>query len=226
MGLVEEIIRSSGLLSDVSDNGQYVFAHRSIQEYLAAEEIQKSDYGNDFLLDHAVHTEWRQVILFYATALEQRHVNSFLPMLSQRNPELAAYCLAGAKASDTIACAVLDALDPIKGADLAALAAANMSPRLSVQEIAIDRLEKALARSDSPLSAISGEIDGFLPLLSSLAGTNAAQIAALVPQVTDQIPNDPRLVEPLWRCLAAPGIENLPASYAIVRRLLVLAIGK
>lgn len=35
--------------------------------------------------------------------------------------------------------------------------------------------------------------------------------------------SDPRLVEPLWRCLAAPGIENFGGCATIVRRLVDLA---
>jgi hypothetical protein len=74
------------------------------------------------------------------------------------------------------------------------------------------------------LSAISGDVDTLLPLLNSLAGTNAAEIAGLVPALIAQIPDDPRLADPLWRCLAAPGIEALPqAPEAIVSRLLTIA---
>jgi hypothetical protein len=219
---VEEIILRSGLLSDVGETGQYVFAHRSIQEFLAAEELRLTD-GDKFILDKANDPEWRQVIQFYSVDLEQRHVNKFLPKLSQRNQELAGYCLAGAKVSDHAASTVLDALHPVDGVRLAALAAATMSPRVSVQRMAIGQLEQVLSSPNSPLSAISGDVDALLPLLGSLAGTNAAQIAGMVPQLIQHVPDDPRLVEPLWRCLTAPEIDSLPASHTIVERLLVLA---
>ena len=73
-------------------------------------------------------------------------------------------------------------------------------------------------------SAVTADVDGMLPLLNSLAGTNAAQIAALVPQIVSNLPDDPRLVEPLWRCLTAPSIERLAECRAIVQRLLHLVI--
>jgi hypothetical protein len=218
-----EIVERSGLLVDVGDGNRYVFAHRSIQEFLAAERLRLSG-DSAFLLDRATDPEWRQVIQFYAVGLEQEQANQFLPRLAERNPELGGYCLAGATPSDDVARTVLDGLEPIDDLRLTALAAATMSPRVPVQDMAIDRLRRVLAGPDSPLSAIIGEVDTLLPLLNSLAGTNAAEIAGLVPAIIAQIPDDPRLVEPLWRCLAAPGVEALAhARAAIVSRLLTLA---
>jgi hypothetical protein len=219
---VNEILERSGLLNDVAENGQYVFAHRSIHEYLVAEELQISDEGS-FLLDRALSESWRQVIQFYTAALEQRQVSVFLEQLSQLNPELAGFCLGNAKASDQAASIILDAIEPTDGIRLRALAAATMSPRVAVQRMAVDRLKDAISRPLSPLTAIKGEVDGMLPLLGSLAGTNAAEIAALVPHIIRHVPDDPRLVDPLWRCLAAPDIEKLPACHFIVQRLLALA---
>ncbi len=219
---VEEIINHSGLLGDVGEGAQYLFAHRSIQEFLAAEQLLVAGEGG-FLLERADNPEWRQVIQFYAVGLEQQQANEFLPDLAARNPELAGYCLAGARPSDNVAATVLDGLAPVDGVRLTALAAATMSPRISVQQMAIERLRQALSSPDSPISALGGEIDALLPLLNSLAGTNAAEIAALVPQIIEQCPDDPRLIDPLWRCLAAPGIETHPACRAIVLRLLGLA---
>jgi hypothetical protein len=219
---VEEIIQRSGLLSDVGEGGRYVFAHRSIQEFLAAEELRLAGDGG-FLLSRARDPEWRQVTQFYAAGLEQWQANEFLPELSLRNPELAGFCLASAKESDEVAATLLSALQQPSSLQLPALAAATMSPRVSVQQMAINDLQHALSGPHSPLSTISGDVDGMLPLLNSLAGTNAAQIAGLVPQIIEQVPDDPRLVEPLWRCLTAQGIESLSASRAIVGRLLALA---
>lgn len=219
---VGEIIERSGLLVDVGEDSRYIFAHRSIQEFLAAERLRLAA-DSDFLLERAADSEWRQVVQFYAVGLEQDQVNEFLPRLAERNPELAGYCLAGATPSNDVARVVLDHLEPIDAIRLTALAAATMSPRVPVQQMAIDRLQRVLASADSPLAAISGEVDALLPLLNSLAGTNAAEIAGLVPALIAQIPDDPRLVDPLWRCLAAPGIEALPAAVAIVRRLITVA---
>jgi NACHT domain len=219
---VEEIIQRSGLLADVGESGRYIFAHRSIQEFLAAEEAKLTD-DETFLLAEAENPEWRQVIQFYTASLEQRKVNTFLAQLSQHNQELAGYCLASAKSSDNVAALVLGALNSHDGVGLSALAAATMSPRISVQKMAIDLLRRALSSPDSPVSALNGQVDVMLPLLNSLAGTNAAEIAGLVPQLIKHIPDDPRLTEPLWRCLTAPGIEAQPASCALVERLLMIA---
>lgn len=221
VAFVEEIIERSGLLVVVGE-ARYLFAHRSIHEYLASERLRLTgDAG--FLLDRAVDPEWRQVTQFFAAGIEQEQANEFLSLLARGNSELAAYCLAGAAPSDQVAHFVLDRLEPVDGIRLTALAAATMSPRVSVQAAAIDRLRRTLADAAGPLTAISGEVDSLLPLLNSLAGTNAAEIAGLVPAIIEQIPDDPRLVDPLWRCLAAPGIEELPEAAAIVGRLLTLA---
>jgi len=222
---VEEIIQRSGLLTYVGEPGRYVFAHRSIQEFLVADELQEANRPN-FLLTRADDLEWRQVVQFYSAGLKQRQADAFLPMLARENPELAGYCLAVAKVSDHVAATVLSTLQPVNRVELAALAAATMSPRLSVQKIAINRLKQVLSGPGSPLSAISGEVDALLPLLNSLAGSNAAEIAEFVPQIIEHIPDDPRLVEPLWRCLTIQGIERLPACYAIVGRLLILATSR
>lgn len=223
-GMVTEIIRRSGLLTDVGEGGTYVFAHRSIQEFLVAEQLKMRTDGGTVLLSRATEREWRQVVQFYAAGMEQQQIGGFLEDLSGRNPELAAYCLAGAKPSTEVAVVVLDGLDPVNDVRLAALAAATMSPRVPVQELAIGRLRDALTDSGHTLSVGTADVDGMLPLLGSLAGTNAAQIAALVPQIIAPMPDDPRLVEPLWRCLTAPGIERLPESGAIVARLLNLVM--
>lgn len=219
---VDEIVDRSGLLSDVGENARYVFAHRSIQEFLAAEKLRLSG-ESDFLLDRAVDAEWRQVIQFYSAGLEQDQANAFLAVLAERNPALAGYCLASATPSDAVAETVLGALRPVDYQSLPALAAATLSPRQSVQRMAIDALRAALLSPDSPLSGLSGEVDALLPLLDSLAGTNVADIAAMMPGTLAQVPDDPRLVAPLWRCLAAPGIERSSTVAAIISRLLALA---
>ncbi len=219
---VEEIVVRSGLLSDVGENARYVFAHRSIQEFLAAEKLRLSGDA-EFLLDRAADAEWRQVIQFYSAGLEQDQANAFLAPLAERNPALAGYCLASATPSDNVAQVVLHRLRPVDYQRLPALAAATLSPRLSVQRMAIDELRAALLSPDSPLYGLSGEVDALLPLLDSLAGTNAADVAALMPGLLAQVPDDPRLVAPLWRCLAAPGIEQSTAVPGLVSRLLALA---
>jgi NACHT domain len=220
--MVAEIIERSGLLSRITETDEataFVFAHRSIQEYLAAEQLRK-DHDDVFLLSRAVDQEWRLVTQFYTAGQEQRQVDTFLDSLAAGNPELAASCLAGAKPSTDVAASVLRRLEPLDAARLAALATATMSPRVPVQEMAIDRLKRALTEEHG--FYVQYSIEGLLPLLHSLAGTNAADIAALMPRFMD-LSDDPRLVEPLWRCLSIPGIEKLPACRSIVGKLLSIA---
>lgn len=224
-GFVREIVERSGLLNDVSEAGQFGFAHRSIQEYLTAEELLLLPEGSSTLRGRAADQEWRQVILFYTAALEQRAADGFLRELANRNVALAGHCLAGAQPSNEVATLILDSLVAADPVHVAALIAATMSPRRAVQDMAVGKLEaQLLASMGEVTSAFSGDVEGMLPLLRSLAGSNTARIAALVPEIVANIPDDPRLVEPLWRCLAAPEIESQPACRTIVERLLTIAM--
>jgi hypothetical protein len=223
--LVAEVADRSGLVNDVSEAGHYVFAHRSLHEHLVAEELLALPDGETTLLDRATDPEWRQVVLFFAAALEQRRADVFLPALATRSVTLAGHCLAGSVPSDHVAEPILDGLLIDDTAHLTALVATTTSPRRSVQEMAVTRLENQLNVSMHTVRrAFKGDVEGMLPLLGALAGSNAARIAALVPQIVAGVPDDPRLVEPLWRCLIVAGIEKDPACRAIVERLLVIAM--
>jgi hypothetical protein len=91
--------------------------------------------------------------------------------------------------------------------------------------MAIEEFKQFIADSAGTFSAVSTGVDGTLPLLASLTSTNAAEIAALVPQLIQNLPDDPRLVGPLWQCLSASGIENTKEQCsAIAQRLLTLVI--
>lgn len=223
-GFVAEIIKHSGLLSDVDDNGRYIFAHRSIQEFLAAEELRQLG-GDQFLIAKANDLHWQQTIQFYTAGRVARQIDEFLRELAACNVELAGYCLQAAKPSDDAARAVLDALEPVTtDARLKALAAASRSSQPLVRKMAIEQLKGVIVATERLLTLRPG-IEGMLPLLDSLAGTNAAEIAALVPNVIRHLADDARLVGPLWQCLNAPDIELRTAECsAIVERLLMLAM--
>jgi hypothetical protein len=224
-GLVGEIIKHSNLLTPLEHSDLYFFAHRSIQEFLAAEQLQHQPDGDAFLLDRSTDMNWRQAILFYTAGREPAQVDEFITKLAARNSDLAAYCLRAAGASDEAAAAVLDALNPITDARVNALAAASRSPRVPVRRMAIAKLKEFITDRKGALSVTVTSIDDMLPLLESLADTNAGEIAALVPDVIRTMPDDPRLVTPLWQCLSADGIEVLREECAeIVRRLLRMAI--
>jgi hypothetical protein len=229
---VTEVIDRAGLLISISEEGTFIFAHRSIQEYLAAEELQR-DYaeGMRFLRSKATDPEWRQVTLFFASG-DQPQLDDFLRDLATHNLELAVHCLAGANASDEVASEILQTqvarLHAPAGvaSGLGAMLSATISPRRTVRNLAIGHVQDVLLDRHLRLDIgqLGGEIDGAFPVLQALAGANAAKIASLVPALAANIPDDPRVVGILWRCLTAPSIEHEQASRQIVTRLLDLAI--
>ncbi|HLK01834.1 MAG TPA: NACHT domain-containing protein [Streptosporangiaceae bacterium] len=224
-GLVDEIIKHSSLLTAQEHSDLYFFAHQSIQEFLAAEELQHQPDGDAFLLARATDMNWRQAVQFYTAGREAGQVDDFITELAKRDSELAAYCLRAAGPSDAAARAVLDALKPITSTRLNALAAASRSPRVPIQRMAISELKRFITDSRDAFSTAGTSIDGMLPLLESLADTNAGEIAALVPHVIRDLPNDPRLVGPLWQCLSADGIErHATEADEIVRRLIAMVM--
>jgi len=219
---VEEIINHSGLLSDAGREKLWHYAHRSIQEFLAAQEL-RLDTDDRFLLAKAEALSWRQVAQFYTVGQEARQVDGFLRELAKHNPELAVRCLQGARPSVAAAQAVLDTLRLTTRDSVAALAAATRSPRPAIQKLAISRLKAAILAPDGPFAAVGMSIDELLPLLESLASTNVADIVAILPPVLSRLPDDPRLVAPLWKCLSADGVESHRNEWNdIVGRLLAL----
>jgi hypothetical protein len=223
--LVDEVITHSGLLTPVGYGNLWHFSHRSIQEFLTAEELRLRGDGDAFLLGKAGDLNWWQAIQYYTAGQEARQVDAFIRDLAKLDGELAAHCLQAAKPSDGAARAVLDALTPIMDARVGALAAASRSPRTSVQSMAVEEFKQFITESEGGFSAVSTGIEGMLPLLESIASTNAGEIAALVPQVIENLADDPRLVGPLWQCLNANGIELRQAECsAIVLRLLTLVM--
>jgi hypothetical protein len=204
---VEEIITHSGLLASAGRDDDWHYAHRSIQEFLAAQEL-RLDGAADFLLDRADALDWRQAIQFYAVGRESRQIDAFLHSLAIRNPELAVRCLQACRPSVPAAREVLDQLTASSREAVTALAAATRCPLETVRALAIARLKEAILDPHGVFNDASLEIEEMLPLLDSLTRTNAADIAAVLPSVMDRVPDDPRLVRPLWQCLNADGFEN------------------
>jgi len=142
---VAEIIDRSGLIVATSDTG-YIFAHRSIQEYLASEELVRAGAdGARTLLERATDPEWRQVIVYYAAQLDMPRADGFLQALHALDLNLATRCLAVADASDESARVVLDALGQDDPAHVESLVnVATTAPRESVRQMAVGRLEYRL----------------------------------------------------------------------------------
>ncbi len=230
--IVDEIIERSGLVTEVSDE-RYVFAHRSIQEYLVAEELGLSGQdGTDFVLAHAAATEWRQVVLFVTAAADQRVVGPMLTQLATADVALAGQCLNGADAPDEAARPIIDKLARLTTRQgplipvLAALLAATGSPRVPVQEYAISVAVRVLAelpRGRALVTLLGGDTAAVTRVIATLAASDAIEIAALVPALAESVPGDAQLVEPLWRSLATPSLPDETAA-EIIRLLLGLAI--
>lgn len=240
--LVREIRDNAGLIqapperhARVAHDERYLFAHRSIQEYLVAVQLQRhGDKGVEFLLDRATDQSWRQVILFYA-ALDHEHRVALVRGLADRNPELAGQCLAVTTVPVEMAEPILDRLQHEVQAgnavelNLRALTAATRSTQQPVREAAVARVRDALADDETVAQLrrlLALDVDQVLRVLTALAESNSIRIVALVPRLLDLIPpEDLRLVAPLWRCLATPRIEEHPNTVtATIRTLLVIAM--
>jgi hypothetical protein len=257
---VDEIIEHSGLLADISDGEResFLFAHRSIQEYLVADELARLDEaGARILLDRARlfavnnrDLDWRQVIVFYAAMRDQRQVSPFLHELAVSNLVVAGTCLAGADCTDEVALSILNSLkarldttrgeEGSVGPELGALTAATASPRPTVASAAVARMlsfiESVIAASGSTnpspdgaenqIRAV-GDFEAWIRVLTVLADSPTGSVAPIVARIAEVVPGDPRLVEPLWRCLAVPGADDYPEALAvIVESLLNLATDK
>jgi hypothetical protein len=221
---VEEIITHSGLLTGAGRDDNWHYAHRSIQEFLGAQEL-RLDNDAGFLLDRADSLDWRQAIQFYAVGQESQQIDAFLRALANRNPELAVRCLQACRPSVPAAQEVLDHLRPNTREAVTALAAATRCPLEAVRTLAIASLKEAILDPEGVFNDANLELEELLPLLVSLTRTNAADIAAVLPMVMDRAPDDPRLVRPLWQCLSADGIEDpehVEACAQVIRRLLTL----
>jgi hypothetical protein len=242
---VDEVIERSGLLSPVVEDS-YEFAHRSIQEHLVASELLRTgEEGLRRLRERATDRDWRQVVVFFTAAADQRVVSPLLTELADVDPVLAGGCLAGADCLDSNALPILDRLAGLlRDGDrdlalpaMAALLSASTSPRPTVQEAARDLIYRTLAGvadQSEALRPLGGDAEAVLGVISMLvdrAGP-APMGRALVAELSAIVPDDPRLVAPAWRALNDPalirsidtGAEADEATGRLVDRLLVLAM--
>jgi hypothetical protein len=224
-----EIIDRSGLLKPASGQDEYVFAHRSIHEYLiAAEFIREPTAGSAELLRRANDRLWQNIIELFVS-LDLPNLDSFIEGLAGQNLPLAGYCLAGAPVSPEVASGVLQRLFDVLhgGTDVAlhlpALVAAVRSPRSEISAEAVLLVSEALLGPavGAELNRLAGDPDVLVVLLNALSETNRAEIAALVPGLASLLPpEDTRVIAPLWRSLAVTGMMYSPAATPVAARLL------
>jgi hypothetical protein len=243
---IQEIIDRSGLLS-VAPEDRYEFAHPSIQEHLVADELLRcGEDGRRHLRDSARHRDWRQVVVFYLAAAHQRVVSPLLRELADEDVILAGECLAGADCTHDDARPILEKLAAmLRGGNrdqilpaLAALLSATLSPRPTVKEAAKDVIYNSLlteiTNEAGAVSALGGDIEGVLGIITMLVDRagQAPMSRRLLSRLSAIAPDDPRLVEPLWRLVTSPAARQAPAPDPdadpeladFVARLLTLAM--
>ncbi|WP_244236155.1 NACHT domain-containing protein [Micromonospora inaquosa] len=235
---VDEIIDRSGLLSRVADE-QYEFVHRSLQEHLvAAELLRQRDDGLRLLRERAMEREWRRVVLFYTATADQAFVTGFIEDLADVDPALACACLAGADCLNPVGFSVLERMagplrdprPPVMLPALAAVLSATASPRAAIRDAARDLaftwLTKVAGEADAA-DALGGTHETLLDVVTMLVERlGESSISRLmVTRLVGVVPDDPRFVEPLWRCLRTvegAGTDD-PSLVPLVDRLLRLA---
>lgn len=234
---VDEIVKRSGLLTRITAK-TYTFAHRSIQEYLIAAQLRdREPNGVDLLLARAADRDWHQVVIFFAAG-DTSIVEDFVTRLYARDRELAIRCLANVETQnintlaermlteftdDTLAAPDFDAIVSTR---LAAVLHACRAVPEPVRDKAIACAGRLLHRIDTANFTLAvGGYDNLLRVLTELVATNATEVASLVPAFAESIPDDPRLVPALWRCLNVLDHEASPeACRKLIARLLVIAM--
>lgn len=213
---VREIIHHSGLLTRVSEDDTYVFAHRSIHEYFTALQVARSAaQGAGMLLERAGQLRWRQVIVFFAS-MDHDQVEPFLKELRGRNLELAGQCIPGAQvvsqalAEETADALVRDIRAGNAATALAALVSMTHSQRDQIRAMALTRVQQVLTE------VLGGEVrqlrglkeEDLVEVLGKLAITGSLEVVPVCLGLSRLIANATDTIGPLWHCLATAGIEQ------------------
>lgn len=230
--LVNEIIGQSGLLTEVSDEGHLILAHRSIHEFLAATELsQAGEEGVAEILHRAADPEWRQVVLVFA-ALDHAPIRPFFEELAARDTDLAGHCLAVADVGLDLAQPVLDSLaERFRGGGaaaplaLAALMSAARSPDDDVRTAATDTVRVLVTwMADDPLLRLDSDEQALLRVIETLSQADVAPVAGLMARLAALVPDQPAVVGPLWRCLPVVAEVDREAGRTLVGQMLSMAM--
>ncbi|WP_173079139.1 NACHT domain-containing protein [Phytohabitans rumicis] len=228
---VDEIVSKAGLVFEASEDGLLAFSHRSIHEFFVAEQLLRMEEESLPLIgEKAAHDAWRQSLMFVAAGAQ--NTDKVLLQIFGSSPELAGYALAGARASKRVADEILETLaDQVASAGQAtvlvpALLAATRSPEVETRDTAIQLIKGLLEVSSQKdlVAMFGGDIYGVLQVLGDVANSNSPRVVALASTLMTAVPNNRRLVGPLWRCLNTYGIEDEPECKLFVSRLLNLAM--
>lgn len=231
-GLVHEIVERSGLLRRDVD-GRYQFIHRAIQEHLAARDLERlRAEGERIVLAHAGQPAWRLVTVYYTAMVDHEVATRCLTALADLDPILACRCLAGANCDDDTGRRIVARVERLLDADrrartnaaLAAVLRAMASPRAGISGAAREVVLTWVTRltAHRVVDAIGGTHEGALDVAVTLIDRiNEPRVSdELVTRMAAIVPDDPRLVGPLWRRL---GTQTGDPVEEIVDRLLILA---
>jgi len=207
---IKEIILHSGLLTRVSDDDVYIFAHRSIHEYFAAVQLaRKPVEGALILLKKANDLRWRQVIIFFC-ALDNENVEVFIKQLSQVNLELAGHCIGAAQVvSKETALHIAEALEKeIREGNFAttipSLASLTHCQIATIREMAMERLQSVFTGGTKAeaiqLSGLSPSL--LVELLKNLALTRTGAVVQICVGIAKLVDDREERIAPLWQILA------------------------
>jgi hypothetical protein len=242
---INEIIDRSGLLTKASDEDLYAYAHRAFHEHFLAMQLARDpSTGADFLLNRQAQSEWQQTIVFFC-GRDNPVAVSFIRSLADHNLGLALHCLPVAIVSDDLGTVLIGrARNKLSAASagsderislLAGLVQATHSPSAHVRDLAFDDLQAHLINLQASGDAATqrrvlralfgGEVPAATRLLQYLSEKATTDVGVAIAYLALVMPDDdPALVAPLWRCLAAPELAQSAASRTIVRRLIALAM--
>ena len=182
---VSEIVDRSGLVVQASMTDEYVFAHRSVQEFLIASWLLRSpQVGVDGLVARVADPAWRLVAIFFA-AFDHDFVDPFLRALRPLNLELCGHCMAASRIADrSLATEVIDALqfDVIGGTtpDDVSQALASL---IALSNSALPWLRVAATRT--LLSSLRGQANAAVTDLLGLDQDATARLIAGLAQLDD-----------------------------------------
>ncbi|MCP4660756.1 MAG: NACHT domain-containing protein, partial [bacterium] len=192
--LIEQIWKRSGILVEVA-LGRYGFAHRALQDYLAAAHVEEHEL-DDLLLKHSDEERWREVILIAVGLVPERRAQRLL----------GSFMSEGSADASALEMAVLGLAEDVQvGDDLRAAIRRQLLERLAGEESAsaFGRLAGALMVADLEAArtwiaeALRGHDPGLrerlLQLLPDLGKEHAGPLVPLLVRLVGAVDEDLRV---------------------------------
>jgi formylglycine-generating enzyme required for sulfatase activity len=204
--LIEEIWERSGILVELA-LGRYGFAHRALQDYLAAAYVVENE-KDDVLLEHAAEERWREVILIGVGLAPKERAQRLVATFLQQEDD-SALAMAGLSLAE----------DVQVGDDLKRKVRQRLLVRLEAEEApdAFGRLAGALLTGDPDGARdwMRGVLEGrdpeqrsrILKLLPTLGKEQADGMAPLLVKMITETDEEPAVRVAAARTLAELRIE-------------------